>query len=105
MIICMTCGIITELPYLRWALYEPLREALGQNNTQFGMSMSLFGLLAAILWMAGRPDIAQKIICGIGNRMWNPWNLAFHDAIFFFDNDNPRFMGDYQYRDVLARHD
>ncbi len=48
--------------------------------------------------MAGRPDIAQKIICGIGNRMWNPWNLAFHDAIFFFDNDNPRFMGDYQYR-------
>ena len=42
MIICMTCGIITELPYLRWALYEPLREALGQNNTQFGMSMSLF---------------------------------------------------------------
>ena len=53
MIICMTCGIITELPYLRWALYEPLREALGQNNTQFGMSMSLFGLLAAILYIPG----------------------------------------------------
>ena len=53
MIICMTCGIITELTYLRWALYEPLREALGQNNTQFGMSMSLFGLLAAILYIPG----------------------------------------------------
>lgn len=52
-IICMTCGVITELPYLRWALYEPLREALGQNNTQFGMSMSLFGTLAAILYIPG----------------------------------------------------
>lgn len=53
MIICMTCGIITELPYLRWALYEPMREALGQSNTQFGMSMSLFGALAAILYIPG----------------------------------------------------
>ncbi len=52
-IICLTCGIITELPYLRWALYEPLREALGQNNTEFGMSMSLFGTLAAILYIPG----------------------------------------------------
>lgn len=52
-IICMTCGVITELPYLRWALYEPLREALGQNNTQFGMSMSLFVTLAAILYIPG----------------------------------------------------
>lgn len=52
-IICMTCGIITELPYLRWALYEPLREGLGQTNTQFGLSMSLFGILAAILYIPG----------------------------------------------------
>ncbi len=53
MIICLTCGVITELPYLRWALYEPLREALGQSNTEFGMSMSLFGMLAAILYIPG----------------------------------------------------
>ncbi len=74
-IICMTCGVITELPYLRWALYEPLREALGQNNTQFGMSMSLFGTLAAILyipggWIADRFShrklfTASSIGCGI----------------------------------------
>ena len=41
-IICLTTGVITELPYMRWQLYEPLREFLGQNNTQFGMSASLF---------------------------------------------------------------
>lgn len=52
-IVCMTCGIITELPYLRWALYEPMREFLGQSNTQFGMSMSLFGTFAAILYIPG----------------------------------------------------
>ncbi|MGL5346171.1 MAG: MFS transporter [Peptostreptococcaceae bacterium] len=52
-VICLTCGIITELPYLRWALYEPLREALGQTNTQFGMSMSIFGTLSAILYIPG----------------------------------------------------
>lgn len=74
-IICMTCGIITELPYLRWALYEPMREGLGQTNTQFGMSMSLFGILAAILyipggWLADRVShrklfAASSIGCGI----------------------------------------
>lgn len=52
-IICMTCGIITELPYLRWALYEPLREFLGQSNTEFGNSASLFGLLSMILYIPG----------------------------------------------------
>ncbi len=52
-IVCLTTGVITELPYMRWALYEPLREFLGQNNTQFGMSASLFGLLAMILYIPG----------------------------------------------------
>ena len=53
MIICLTTGVITELPYLRWALYEPLREFLGQTNTQFGMSASLFGMLSMILYIPG----------------------------------------------------
>lgn len=53
LMICLTCGVITELPYLRWALYEPLREFLGQDNTHFGMSASLFGLLAMILYIPG----------------------------------------------------
>lgn len=52
-IICLTTGVITELPYMRWALYEPLREFLGQSNTQFGMSASLFGLLSMILYIPG----------------------------------------------------
>lgn len=52
-VVCLTCGVITELPYLRWALYEPLREFLGQDNTQFGLSASLFGLLSMILYIPG----------------------------------------------------
>ena len=74
-IVCMTTGVITELPYLRWQLYEPLREALGQTNTEFGLSMSLFGVLAAILyipggWLADRIShrklfTASAIGCGI----------------------------------------
>lgn len=53
MIVCLTTGVITELPYLRWALYEPLREFLQQDNTHFGMSASLFGLLSMILYIPG----------------------------------------------------
>ncbi|MGD1822035.1 MAG: MFS transporter [Pleomorphochaeta sp.] len=52
-VICLTTGVITELPYLRWALYEPLREFLGQDNTHFGMSASLFGLLSMFLYIPG----------------------------------------------------
>ena len=61
--------------YKRQALYEPLREFLGQSNTEFGMSASLFGLLSMILyipggWIADR--ISHKVLftvsaigCGI----------------------------------------
>ncbi len=52
-VICLTTGVITELPYLRWALYEPLREFLGLDNTHFGMSASLFGLLSMFLYIPG----------------------------------------------------
>jgi MFS family permease len=52
-VISMTAAIITELPYLRWALYEPLREFLGLDNTHFGMSASLFGLLSMFLYIPG----------------------------------------------------
>ncbi len=75
LVVCITTGVITELPYMRWALYEPLREFLGQSNTEFGMSASLFGLLSMILyipggWIADR--ISHKVLftvsaigCGI----------------------------------------
>lgn len=74
-VICLTTAVITELPYLRWALYEPLREWLGQTNTEFGMSMSLFGLIAAVGyipggWIADRVShrkmfAISAILCGL----------------------------------------
>ncbi|HIX06006.1 MAG TPA: MFS transporter [Candidatus Fournierella pullicola] len=73
--ICLTTAVITELPYLRWALYEPLREWLGQTNTEFGASMSLFGIVAAIGyipggWIADRVShrkmfAISSILCGL----------------------------------------
>lgn len=70
MIVCLTTGVITELPYLRWALYEPLREFLQQDNTSFGMSASLFGLLSMILyipggWIADR--ISHKVLFAVSS--------------------------------------
>lgn len=75
LVICLTTAVITELPYLRWALYEPLREYLGQTNTQFGNSMSLFGIIAAIGyipggWIADRVShrkmfAISSILCGV----------------------------------------
>ncbi|MGL5523742.1 MAG: MFS transporter [Aeromonas veronii] len=52
-IIVLTIAVMTELPYMRWAMYEPLREALGMTNTEFGESMSLFGLLSMFLYIPG----------------------------------------------------
>lgn len=73
--ICLTTAVITELPYLRWALYEPLREWLGQTNTEFGASMSLFGTIAAIGyipggWIADRVShrkmfAISSVLCGL----------------------------------------
>lgn len=52
-IIVLTIAVMTELPYMRWAMYEPLRLALGMDNATFGQSMSLFGLLSMLLYIPG----------------------------------------------------
>ena len=41
------------LPYLRWSYYDALMEASGLNNTQFGMTMSVYGVLAMIFYPVG----------------------------------------------------
>lgn len=46
-------GIIYELPYLRYTYYKPLMEGLGLTNAEFGASMSMYGVIAMILYLPG----------------------------------------------------
>lgn len=41
------------LPYLRWSYYDALMAASGLNNTQFGVTMSVYGVLAMIFYPVG----------------------------------------------------
>lgn len=48
------CGAaIYLLPYLRWSYYDALMAASGLNNTQFGITMSVYGVLAMIFYPIG----------------------------------------------------
>lgn len=46
-------GTIHQLVYLRYSYYTPIMEALGLNNTQFGITMSAFGISSMILYFPG----------------------------------------------------
>lgn len=41
------------LPYLRWTYYDPLKEALGLTNTDFGMLMTAYGLSSMVCYFPG----------------------------------------------------
>lgn len=63
------------LPYLRWSYYDALLVASGLNNTQFGITMSVYGVLAMIFYPIGgivadklRPKVLLTIslvVCGV----------------------------------------
>lgn len=60
-------GTIHQLVYLRYSYYTPLMEGLGLNNTQFGITMSAFGIASMILyfpggWLADRYS-TKKLLC------------------------------------------
>jgi MFS family permease len=46
-------GTVYQLAYLRYIMYEPMINALGVNNTQFGLTMSAYGLLAMLTYFPG----------------------------------------------------
>lgn len=41
------------LPYLRWSYYDAVMDASGLNNTQFGITMSIYGIFAMIFYTPG----------------------------------------------------
>lgn len=46
-------AIIYLLPYLRYVLYTPLQEALNLSHSQFGFTMSVFGICATLTYWPG----------------------------------------------------
>ena len=46
-------GVIYLLPYLREVYYIPLQKALDLSNTQFGVMMSVFGVVAMLSYFPG----------------------------------------------------
>lgn len=49
-----------QIPYLRWTFYDGMIELSGLNNTQFGLTMTVYGTASAIMYFPGG-IIADKI--------------------------------------------
>lgn len=52
-VICLASMTIYLLPYLRWTYYDAVMEASGLNNTQFGLTLSIFGITTMICYAPG----------------------------------------------------
>ncbi len=52
-VICLASMSIYLLPYLRWTYYDAVMEASGLNNTQFGLTLSIFGVTTMICYAPG----------------------------------------------------
>jgi predicted MFS family arabinose efflux permease len=46
-------GTVYKLAYLRYIIYDPMIKALGVNHTEFGLTMSAYGLLAMLTYFPG----------------------------------------------------
>ena len=52
-VICLSAMTVYLLPYLRWTYYDAVMEASGLNNTQFGLTLSIFGATTMICYAPG----------------------------------------------------
>lgn len=52
-IIAIAGSVIFEVPYLRFLYYDTLLEAVGLTNTQFGNTMSVFGIVSMFVYFPG----------------------------------------------------
>ncbi|MFA9399149.1 MAG: nitrate/nitrite transporter [Clostridiaceae bacterium] len=53
LILAIGAGAIYQLPYLRYAFYSQLQEALSLNNFQYGLTLSVYGVVAMICYFPG----------------------------------------------------
>ena len=60
LILVVSAAAFYQIPYLRWTFYDGMMELSGLNNTQFGLTMSVYGTVSMILYLPGG-IIADKI--------------------------------------------
>ncbi len=60
LILVVSAAAFYQIPYLRWTFYDGMLELSGLNNTQFGLTMSVYGTVSMILYLPGG-IIADKI--------------------------------------------
>lgn len=53
LILIISASIFYQVSYLRWTFYDGVMELSGLNNTQFGLTMSVYGMVSMILYLPG----------------------------------------------------
>jgi predicted MFS family arabinose efflux permease len=66
-ILGLGAGAVYQFPYLRYAFFVQLQNALGLNNLEFGMTLSVYGVVAMICyfpggWLADRVSPKKLIV-------------------------------------------
>ena len=46
-------GVMYIYPYIRYVFHNPLNEALGINDTQAGLLLTVYGVISVILYIPG----------------------------------------------------
>ncbi|MFD2493959.1 MFS transporter [Amycolatopsis jiangsuensis] len=53
LLLCISCGIVFQVAYIRFVFLEPTCHALGLTAQEYGGIMSVFGAVAAVMYFAG----------------------------------------------------
>ena len=82
-ILSLSAYIVYTLAYLRWTYYDAVMAASGLNNTQFGMTLSVFGIVSIICyapggWLADRFKAKKMISFSLlASGLLGLWLLTF----------------------------
>lgn len=82
-ILSLSAYIVYTLAYLRWTYYDAVMAASGLNNTQFGMTLSVFGIVSIICyapggWLADRFKAKKMISFSLlASGLLGLWFLTF----------------------------
>lgn len=86
-------GLIYQLPYLRYAFYEPLRQAMNVTDGELGFIASMYGIIAIFGYLPGgyvadkfsaRKLIGFSLICTGGLGIWYSTFPSYTSNIIIF---------------------
>ena len=79
-ILALACGLIYQLPYLRYSYYDAMLVAFDVTNTQLGTFMTAFGLGSLVCYLVGgvvAMKFSDKILLPIGQILTGAAGLWF----------------------------